>query len=302
MYFLSEEERRLLLRRYLPELRATPVSEELRGWNWASPPVAPVYSAPLSVDEAAGRACASGRDVYLRHVLGQQPKPSRAMADSAYYHRIVADVILRAKRAIYEHGAACLPALETIETPFGSGGPPMPVGVSAEVEANALALWRYEARRISARAAEAVARMPSAGPDSLCAAVLPITVDQQLDGSFLGLGPGIVVDAVHFCEPMVAGLQFGRRERFHRIALAGYALALESLLEQPIGIGYTVYVDFRDGHVVTEREFHVLNDELRQWFLDERDEKARSIELELDPGLADECPEGCPYWGVCYAA
>jgi CRISPR-associated protein Csa1 len=299
MYFLTEQERRLLLRRYLPEIRQTPVSGELRGWNWASPPVAPVYGAALSVEEAAGRACASGRDVYLRHVLHQAPKPGRAQVDGAYYHRIVAEVMLRAKRAIYEHGAGCLPALEALETAVVPATPP---GASASAEGNAPALWRYEARRISARAADAVARLPGAGADALCAAVLPITLDQQLDGTFLGLGRGIAVDAVHFCEPMVAGLQFGRRERFHRIALAGYALVVESLLEQPINLGYTVYIEFQDGHVVVEREFHVLNDELRQWFLDERDEKARSIELELDPGLADECPEDCPYWSACYAA
>ena len=57
-----------------------------------------------------------------------------------------------------------------------------------------------------------------------------------------------------------------------------------------------------DGHVVVERDFHVLGDELRQWFIDERDEKGRMVELELDPGVADECPDGCPYWSVCHAA
>src|SRR5579875_1736552 len=124
MYFLSDEERRLLLRRYLPEIRQSPVSEDLRGWNWASPPVSPVYGAALNIDEAAGRACPSGRDVYLQHVLGARPQPTRAMVDAAYYQSIVAEVLLRAKRAIYEQGAASLPALEALEAPSLPPAPP----------------------------------------------------------------------------------------------------------------------------------------------------------------------------------
>ena len=302
MYFLSEEERRLLLRRYLPQMREAPVSEELRGWNWSSPPLAPVYSAGLGVAEVAGEYCSSGRDVYLRRVLNERRPPSPAMAAGALYHGIVADVILRAKQAIYRDGPACLEALELLAQPSALSGPAIPATMPAETAANARLLWQYEARRIATRAAEALARFPDAGPDAFAAAILPVTVEQQIDGTFLGLSRNLRVDGVHFGEAMLADLKFGRKERFHRTGLAGYALALESLIEQPINLGYIVYVDFRDGHVVVEREFHVLSDELRQWFIDERDEKARSVELELDPGLADNCRESCPYWSACYAA
>ena len=299
MYFLSDEERRLLLRRYLPQVRETPISDELRGWNWSAPPLSPVYAASLGVSEVAGRYCPTGRDVYLHRVLDERRPPSPAMADGSYYHAIVAEVMLRAKQAIYHEGANCLASLEALESPEL---PDRPARATAEAEQNGALLWRYEARRIATRAAGTLARLRSAGPDALAAAILPVTVEQRIDGSFLGLSTALRVDAVHFCEPMVADLKFGRKERFHRIGLAGYALALESLLEQPINLGYVVYVDFCDGHVLVEREFHVLGDELRQWFVDERDEKQRMIELELDPGVADECPGACPYWSVCHAA
>ena len=39
MYFLSDEDRRMLLRRYLPQTREAPISDELRGWNWAAAPL-----------------------------------------------------------------------------------------------------------------------------------------------------------------------------------------------------------------------------------------------------------------------
>lgn len=299
MYFLSDEDRRKLLRRYLPQTREAPISDDLRGWNWSAAPLAPVYSAPLGISEIAGRYCRSGRDVYLRHVLGERGRPSAAMTDGAFYHDVIATVIVRAKQTIYREGTACLGAIEALSEPEL---PPLPAGASAEASANGRLLWSYEARRIATRSAEALARFPRAGTDALAAAILPITVEQQLDGSFLGVSRTVRVDAAHFSEPMVADLKFGRKERFHRIGLAGYALVSESLLEQPINLGYLVYVDFRDGHVTVEREFHVLSDELRQWFADERDEKARSVELELDPGLSDDCPETCPHWSTCYSA
>lgn len=299
MYFLSEDERRLLLRRYLPQLRESPISDELRGWNWSAGALKPVYTAMLSIEEVSERDCPSGRDIYLRHVLGEQGKPNASMVDSAYYHEVVATVILRAKQAIYRDGRGCLAALETLATPEL---PPRPIESSPEAAGNAALLWSFEAKRIAARSAEVLARMPRAGADSLAASILPITVEQQLNGAFLGLGQSVRIDAVHTGEPMVAVLKFGRRERFHRTGLAGYALVLESLLEQPINLGYTVYAGFRDGHVTVERDFHLLSDELRQWFIDERDEKARTVELELDPGLAEDCPQSCPYWASCYSA
>ena len=299
MYFLSDDDRRLLLRRYLPLIREAPISDDLRGWNWPSAPLSPVYTAPLGISEIAGRYCPSGRDVYLRHVLGERGTPNTAMIDGRFYHAVIATIILLAKQTIYREGAACLAAIESLSEPEL---PPLPAGASAGAVANGCLLWRYEAWRIATRAAESLARFPHAGTDALAAAILPVTVEQQLDGSFLGLSRLVRVDAAHFSEPMIADLKFGRKERFHRIGLAGYALVSESLLEQPINLGYIVYVDFRDGHVVVEREFHVLGDELRQWFADERDEKARSVELELDPGLADDCPETCPHWSICYSA
>jgi len=38
---------------------------------------------------------------------------------------------------------------------------------------------------------------------------------------------------------------------------------------------------------------HIIDDELRQWFIEERDEKMRMIYEEIDPGLG-ECYNYCP--------
>jgi hypothetical protein len=61
-----------------------------------------------------------------------------------------------------------------------------------------------------------------------------------------------------------------------------------------------VYARFVHGRVVVERDFHLIGDELRQMFVEERDEKARMASEELDPGLPGVCPRTCPYLRTCH--
>ena len=147
---------------------------------------------------------------------------------------------------------------------------------------------------------EVLAKQPYIGPDALVAAALPVTVEQKLDGSLLGLSSHLSADAFVFNEPMLVDLEFGRKEPFHRLATTGYALVLESLHEYPVNVGCLVYVQFRRGRVLVERDFHLIDDELRQRFVEARDEKARLVEEEIDPGRASECRASCPYHGWCH--
>ena len=84
--------------------------------------------------------------------------------------------------------------------------------------------------------------------------------------------------------------------------MTGYALVLESLYERPVDVGCVVYARFVQGRVVIERDFHPIGDELRQWFIEERDEKARLVAEEIDPGLPSVCPKSCPFLRTCYSS
>jgi len=75
---------------------------------------------------------------------------------------------------------------------------------------------------------------------------------------------------------------------------------MESLFDFPISVGCVVYPRFEDGRVLVERDFHLISDELRTWFIEARDERARAVEEEVDPGLAGECYLGCPYSDACH--
>lgn len=302
MYFPSEEERRYVLRKLLPQARRQGVFEELRGWSWHQPPVAPVHDGTrLAVSEVATKYCPTGRDVFQRRVMKVVVPPNRLMEEGRALHRVVAELIVAAKRLIYVHGPDCLAELE------GLRSLPCPwldeVRMSeeerAELKRKAGLLREYECRRIVERVQEVVTRQPYAGPDAVVGLALPVIVEQKLDGRFVGLSAHLSVDAFVFTELVLVDLKFGPREEFHRLATTGYALVLESLHEYPIDLGCVVYVNFRGDRVVVERDFHLIDDELRQAFLNERDEKARLVELEEDPGLPAVCYQWCPYLPVC---
>lgn len=297
MYFPSEEERRYVLRKLLPEARRHPVAEELRGWNWHQPPLAPVYEARLGVSEIAGRYCPTGRDVYLRRVMGVKRPPNPLMVEGAALHELLARMVVEAKRTIYNHGAQCLSRLEglrEIELPDRRD-----VALPEAAVDNLRTLREYEWHRIVGRVQEVLTRQPWAGPDAVVALALPVVVEQRLDGTFLGLSTHLSADAFLFSELVLADVKFGPKEEFHRLSTTGYALVLESLYECPINVGCLVYGTFRNGRLTIERDFHIIGDELRQWFIEERDERMRMVQEKIDPGLPAECYQWCQYLSVC---
>lgn len=302
MYFPSEEARRYVQRKLLPEARRRGVAEELRGWRWAEPPLLPVYAPPLAVYEVAGKYCASGRDVYLRRVERLSAPPNRGMVEGRTLHALVADLLVEAKRLIYQHGSACVAALDGLrEYPLPRvDALALEPGARRELEAKLQAVRAYEARRIVARVEEVLARQPRAGADALAVLALPVHTEVKLDGTYLGLSPHLSADGLMLAELLVADLKFGPREEFHRLTTAGYALVWESLYEVPVDVGCVVYVEVRAGRVSVERDYHPIDDELRQWFIEERDEKQRLVAEAIDPGLPARCPRTCPYWRVCH--
>jgi len=302
LFFLSDEERRHVLRKLLPESRRADVHPELRGWSWSEPPLSPVYDVPLGVSEVAGRYCGSARDLYLRRVIGIQAPPNAAMLEGRLLHRAVADQLLRAIRIVYTSPVeGVLRALEELRTPPAEGVAPatVPEQVRAELSRKVAALAEFEYHRIVSRVADVLARQPRVGPSGLVALALPVTVEMPLDGRFLGLSRHLSADAVSIFEPMVVDLKFGQRRDFHRLATAGYALVMESLHEFPINLGCVTYVGVEGGRVTLDRDFHLIDDELRQWFVEARDEAMRLVSEGVDPGLSGECYETCPYWRHC---
>lgn len=304
MYFLTDEERKQVIKGFLPKSRELGVAEELRGWNWHVPPLAPVYDIRLGVYEVAGKYCDSGRDIYLRKIDGIKSQPNKDMIRGSVFHELLVNILVRAKRLIYAHGVTNYPEIlrglhEPIELDLKKYKHLLRSQEIADLRRKIEIISAFESARIGARIQEILIKQPYIGEDSLVALAIPVVVEQKLDGSFLGLSRNLSADAFTFSEPMVLDLKFGPQKDFHRLTTTGYALVMEAIYEFPINLGCIVYAEFRDDRLIVTKDIHIIDDELRQWFIEERDEKMRMIYEEIDPGLANKCPENCPHVAVC---
>jgi len=304
MYFLTDEDKKQLLRYLLPKARELGIVEELRGWNWHQPPLEPVYGTKLALYEVAGGYCPTARDVYLRRVHGVKGRPGPAMLQGTVFHAAVADVLVGAKRALYRYGVDNYRAIcdaiqgQTVTIPEDIAGQLTAEQVSDTAEKVEI-IAAFEKTRVLARLQEVLSKHPYIGADALVNLVIPVVLEQKLDGSFLGLSGSLSADAFLFSEPMVLDLKFGEPRDFHRLSTTGYALVMEALYEFPVNLGCIVYVQFRGDRLVIKRDLHIISDEMRQWFIETRDEKARLVAEEIDPGVGN-CPAVCQYYQVCH--
>ena len=302
MYFLNEDERKKLLKGFLPKSREQDVAEELRGWNWHQPPLEPVYEISLPLYQVAGKYCSSGRDVYLNKVEKRKSEANDAMQLGSLFHEFIVYILVRTKKLIYQYELnteLVFQELKKVLSEFlerkAFFQEKIP-GVKDKIEQ----LYNYEYYRITSRIQEILSRQPYIGEDSLVAQVVPLVLEQKLDGSLLGLSSNLSSDAFVFSEPMIVDLKFGGPQNFHRLTTTGYALVMESIYEYPVNIGCIVYGQFKNGRLYIQKDFHIINDELRQWFIEERDEKMRIVYDEIDPGIADNCYETCPFYTFCH--
>lgn len=304
MYFLNEEEKKKLLRGLIPKSRRLDVADELRGWNWYTPPLEPPYGFKLALYEVANSYCPTNRDLFLRRVMGVKTKPNSAMIAGKILHQVLADCLTNAKRNIFNNGLKSsmgpMTALVDTDTYLQDGFVTnLAQEHKSELKRKIKILLEFETLRINARVQEVLSKQPYIGVDALVNQAIPIVTEQKLDGSFLGLSPNLSSDAFTFAEPMILDLKFGEPKPFHRLTTTGYAMVTEAIYEHPINIGCLVYAQFKDDRLIINRDLHIIDDELRQWFIEERDNKMQMIENEMDPGIAENCITNCPYYSTC---
>lgn len=300
MYFLTPEEYKFLFQGLLPRTREAKISNELRGWSWTQPPLQPIYDLRLGLFEIANRYCPTGRDLYLRRVMDVKVKPNQAMIEGAILHKVLAHLITKAKRLIYQSGVDHFDEVKKslLKPKFN-----LPDGLTEEAREHLTKkvdiLWKFEAEMIISRVEEVLSKQPHISEDSLVFKAMPVVVEQKLDGSYLGLSSHLSVDAIAVFTPLIFDLKFDTKRDFHKLSITGYTLVAEANYEFPIDIGCIIYGEFRDNRLRINKEFFIIDDELRQNFIEERDERSRMIYEEIDPGTSDDCYLDCPYLGVC---
>jgi len=220
------------------------------------------------------------------------------------FHEILVRVLVRAKRLIYEKGVGNFQEiLRKLNTPLDLSflseyRSQLTEEEFAELQKKAFTIATFENARVAARIQEILVKQPYIEEDSLVSLAIPVVVEQKLDGTFFGLSANLSADAFTISEPMVLDLKFGEPKKFHRLSTTGYALVMEAIHEFPINLGCIVYAEFKGDRLIVKKDIHIIDDELRQWFIEERDQKMRMIYEEIDPGLG-KCYDSCPYILQC---
>jgi CRISPR-associated protein Csa1 len=236
------------------------------------------------------------------------------MVRGTLYHRTLEAVVTSAKRLIYDgitpdldfgralgdQASSAVEKLVTKEQALIDKAGVNPEELE-QVRQNMLKLWRSEACQISAAVVSALSSAPRINADSLVAHAIPLTIEHRIDGSHVGLSRGLSIDAFQSLRPMIMEMKTGKEQEFHRLTLAGYALAFESAFERAVNFGMLAYIRFLDDRPVpyVMRRVYPIDNGLRLQFLQMRDRKLEIVDQQRDPGLPRRCPSACSFFEIC---
>ncbi|MDI6897283.1 type I-A CRISPR-associated protein Cas4/Csa1 [Methanocella conradii] len=291
VYYLSDIERKMLEKRIRPLTRTVGVSEELRGWSWDRSPLKPYHEAGLPMYSICGKYCPNSRDVYLRHVLKKPAEVTYPVSLGAVVHSTVngayKQVRLRNFSADfekwYEHQGFKPPANPEL------------------VKKYSRIVWEHVLANAESRFREATSSQPYSEEEDMIMTAAPFMIEHKISGNLLGCSGILSVDCFDYLHNIIFDVKTATRKgenSFYRLYATGYALVFESVYEVPVDIGCTVYLNFKDDRLIIERDLFHINDDLRSWWVEERDRKSEIVYEEKDPGIV-QCERKCMYANIC---
>lgn len=270
------------------------VSKELRGWNWHQPPLKPYFdSVKLPMYEVSSKYCPTNRDVFLRHVEKVRGVPSSRMALGKMVHGVVSDglqAFLQRKDLSFESWWQKVRWQEISEKPENVVEPCRRV-------------WEFVQKMCEARLAEVSSSQVHASDLDLMASAVPFLVEHRISGELLGLSGVLSVDCFDYLRAIMFDLKVADvKDEWYRLYPVGYALVFESVHEVPVDICCTVYLTVEGGRIRVQKDLFFASDELRQWWIEERDKKLEIVAERKDPGKPEgsQCKEYCPFYSACY--
>jgi len=292
MFFLSEIDQKRLVNQILPKARKVGVSEDLRGWSWYKSPLKPYFEdTSIPMYSVCSKYCPTGRDVYLNIVKGARGKPSKKVILGAAIHETVRTTLIA-----YIEGRQ-LDFDEWYKSVLDSKR----VQERDElVRARSRSAWRLTQVACENRFMEGMSRQPYASRRDLMATTIPFLVEHRISGELLGLSGLLRIDCFDYLRNIVFDIKVSDVMRsWYRLYPTGYALVLESVYEIPVDVGCIVYVKFRESKLSIDRDLFFISDDLRSWWVEERDEKLKMVAQKMDPGVPDMCFEECIYREAC---
>ena len=294
MYFLSDLELKYLVHKLMPTAREARVSAELRGWSWHQPPLRPYYEdVKLPMYAVCSKYCPTGRDVYLNRVEGARGVVNFKMALGKMLHGVVSDCL----QAFIQRRSLDFDAWQQKIRWKEIGARPEDMLEPAE------RVWEYLVKVCEARYTEISARQPYASQQDLAASTVPFLIEHKISGELLGLSGLLSLDCYDYLRAIMFDLKVGSEAQdWHRLAPVGYSLVFESVHEVPVDVCCVIYLNLVGDRIVVRKDLFFASDELRSWWIEERDRKLEIVAEKKDPGRPQwsQCEEDCMYYQVCY--
>ncbi len=292
MFFLSEIDRKKLISQLLPRIREVGISEELRGWSWHKSPLKPYYDdVRIPMYSVCSMYCPTGRDVFLNLVNKVEGTLNSKVILGAAIHETVRTFLnayIDGKNMDFD---------EWYESVLKEKGIMKRDEVVEDLSRRA---WHFTRMSCESRFLENSSRQPYASKRDVMATALPFLVEHRISGELLGLSGLLGIDCFDYLRNVVFDLKVSDEERdWYRLYPTGYAIVLESVYEIPVNVGCIVYVKFRNKKLTVTNDLFFINDDLRSWWVEERDKKLETVAQKKDPGFPNACYQECMYRAEC---
>ena len=291
MYFLSDVDQKKIMSSILPSARSAGVSEDLRGWSWHKSPLKPMYDERVPMYSVCSKYCPTARDVFLDRALKVPPDLNEDVIAGVAVHRAVGtylNAFLDGQEVNFDTWYDEALQARNVKT------------VLDPVREKSRLAWDHVAKNCESQYSNRASEQPYASRRDILATALPFLVEHRISGELLGLSGLLSVDCYDYLRGAVFDLKVTNEERdWYRLAPTGYAIVLESVYEVPVDVGCVVYAWFQGGDVRLRRDLFFINDDLRSWWVEERDSKLAIVAQRKDPGIAGKCPEDCIHWKAC---
>ena len=292
MFFLSEIDHKKLINQILPKARKVGVSEELRGWSWYKTPLKPYYeNTKIPMYSVCSKYCPTNRDVFVNIVKGARGILSKRVIQGVAIHETVRTAIntfIEGRTTTFESW------YDGIVTSKGI------ISIDLTIKERSRSAWRLTWATCESKFRDSSSRQPYASKRDIMATALPFLIEHRITGELLGLSELLKIDCFDYLRDIVFDIKVSDESLdWFRLYPTGYALVLESVYEVPVDVGCIIYVKFKDNDLILEKDLFFINDDIRSWWIEERDEKLKIISQKMDPGLPSICREDCIYYNYC---
>ncbi len=292
VYHLSEIENKRLLKELRPLSRRVGVTEELRGWNWDQSPLKPYHNISLPMYLICGDYCPTSRDIYLNRVEQKRGEWNHPLSLGKVMHDTVNEAYNRARAMEVDADFKEWYSSQNYESQMN--------GNFQLIRRYAEMAWEYVLSNARSRIQSMLSSQPYSTREDALSTAIPFLIEHKISGELLGCSDILSVDCYDYMRSIIFDLKTGvKKQEGHRIYPTGYALVFESVYEVPVDIGCIVYLRFKDDRLLIERDLFHINDNLRSWWIENRDKKSEMVYEEIDPGMPSECPSSCIYINIC---